>query len=160
LTKRKENEITAPFVVFDLIFDLESDSSCQLGFIGPKCELEWDQGVIKKRIGTTGSSGDFEGSAATCSPTNAYFLILTAAIGGAVAISVLAIILGVKVYRLSRKPKVHRRFIVARSAAQRSRLPSGNLCEMIDIENCCNMTVCETVSSSLSLILFIRSSGL
>ena len=53
-------------------------------------------------------------------------------------------ILFLKLRKAHRRPKIHRRIVVSRNSESQS----SSVCEMIDIENCCNGTNCETVSKT------------
>ena len=68
-----------------------------------------------------------------------------------VILSSLVIFMYVRLRRLDKKPRIRRRVIVSRNN-QRER--GSSVCELIDIENCCNMNECETVSSPL-WVLFL-----
>lgn len=59
-----------------------------------------------------------------------------------------------KVRRWRKKPTIRRRVVVS----HRSDLEANpsTVCEMIDIENCCNMNVCETVRNNLSICTTIN----
>lgn len=61
------------------------------------------------------------------------------------ALAILVIFLSVRVFRLSKRPRLKRRFFgTPRKASQQAE-------PVIDIENCCNMNICETVHNHLHI---------
>lgn len=64
-------------------------------------------------------------------------------------LSIVIIILSIYINKLTRRPRIKKRFVVNKSGitplTSRPQMMSDQ-CE-ITIENCCNMNICETVSS-------------
>jgi len=98
---------------------------CTPGFTGPTCQDKYSNTTPTESLSSS--------------------VILSFGIGFLLTITVLVIVvifLGIRVRKLNKKPKIHKKIVLAKSSGRDH--STSSVCEMIDIENCCNMNVCET----------------
>jgi hypothetical protein len=79
--------------------------------------------------------------------TNGSGLLVGITLLGVVVVVLFGIILvlTLKLRRANRKPIIRRRVVVSHRSDLDSNSSGSTVCEMIDIENCCNGSICETV---------------
>ena len=129
---------------------------CTPDYIGPKCDLKREQTHVNSNAAHVNTHSQSSSSAEDSAP----YVILSLTLAFILlAVSLITILLAIKLYRLSGAPRIKRRVIVARKNSRgahdsRNGPQHQTVSEMIDIENCCNMNICETVRDSINLHFF------
>jgi hypothetical protein len=83
------------------------------------------------------------------------FLIASIVLSSVVILLIVAIVfLLIKVRNLDKKPRIRRRVEVTHRSDADNNPPSRSVCEMIEIENCCNMNICETVRTYIPFHIY------
>ena len=141
-----------------VIIDDEPECLCQDGFQGDRCQVANLPNENQVPIDTVSSS--------KFSAISENMNILVYVLGGTTgALTIVVIVLSVLLNRMRLRPRIVRKRFISVAGANRKDADiskPNSSCGLpvddgiqLDIENCCNMTLCDTVSNTLAMFSYL-----